>query len=271
MTGRTSGLTRRVLVYLPAGYTASPSRNYPVVVALHGFPGNPMSWMHPIHFNAVLDAAVAAHTLAAPIVVMPQIDHPVTFDSECTDAPAGRGPQVETFLSKDVPSWIVAHFHTIRSRSAWAVMGYSLGGFCAGVLAMRHPDVFGAGVLLIPYFRPDFSNYVPFARWSAAWRRYDLVQLAATAPPPVSLWVLASKADPMSYATTAAFVSRARSPMSVTAKILLTGGHRDQIFMPYLPEMLHWLASTLTGFAPSHTAPATLSAHVHPMATSPAS
>jgi hypothetical protein len=72
--------------------------------------------------------------------------------------------------------------------------------------------------------------------------------MAHTAPPPVAMWVLTSREDPLSYPTTSKFLSVARPPLDVTGTVLAHGGHRDSVFTPYVPASLAWLAQTLPGF-----------------------
>jgi hypothetical protein len=81
-------------------------------------------------------------------------------------------------------------------------------------------------------------------------RGYDLVRIAQTSPPPVSMWVLTSREDPLSFTTTSKFLSVARPPLDVTATVLAHGGHRDSVFTPYLPGALSWLGQTMPGFRP---------------------
>lgn len=193
-----------------------------------------------------MDALTAEHRLAPSIVVVPRIDTPASLDTECVNGGPGQ-PQTDTWLARDIPAWTAHHFRVTLTRTSWATLGYSYGGWCAASLSMRHPDVFGAAVVLLGYFRPDFSAaYDPLT--TATQRGYDLVTMAHTAPPPVAMWVLTSREDPLSYPTTSKFLSVARSPLDVTGTVLAHGGHRDSVFTPYVPAALAWLAQTMPGF-----------------------
>ena len=216
VTGARSGLRGEVLVYLPAGYDQRSARRYPVILALHGFPGNPAVWLNTIHVNTVVDTLEAQHKLAQSIIVIPQINDPISVDTECVNAPVGKGPQAETWLAQDVPAWVVSHLRVQTARTSWAVAGYSFGGWCAAMLGSRHPDVFGAAVVFQGYFRPDFSaGYNPLPTGSPVARGYDLVRAVQANPPPLAMWVLTTKADGLSYPTTAAFLKNVRPPLSV--------------------------------------------------------
>ncbi|GAB3878431.1 alpha/beta hydrolase [Terrabacter terrigena] len=235
----------QVYVYLPAGYDPRSSRTYPVVVGLHGFPSGPKSFLR-LDFLSDIDTLTAEHRLAPSIVVVPRIDTPAGLDTECVNGAPGQ-PQTDTWLSRDIPAWTVQHFRADRTRTGWATVGYSYGAWCAASVSMRHPDVFGAAVVLLGYFRPDFSRtYDPLT--SRTMRDYDLVAMARNAPPPLSMWVLTSREDSLSFPSTSSFLSAAHAPLDVAGTVLAHGGHRDGVFTPYIPAALAWLGQTLPGF-----------------------
>ncbi len=60
------------------------------------------------------------------------------------DSPVADRMQFETYIAKEVPAYIDAHYHTIKNRNARAITGLSMGGHGALFLAFRHQDVFGA-------------------------------------------------------------------------------------------------------------------------------
>ncbi len=245
VTGVHSGLTGQVLVYLPVGYDPSSSRTYPVIEALHGYPAHPASWVS-LGLDSRVDSAASSHAIQAPIVIVPQVNIPAMLDTECINGPVGT-PQTETWLAQDVPTFVVTHFRVATTRSSWAVAGFSEGGYCAAMIGMRHPGEFGAAIVLGGYFRPIFSaTFVPVR--GAAARPYDLVALAGHRPPPLAVWVETTKDDHLSYQSTAQFLRSVRPPMSATAVLLKTGGHRASVWADQLPRALAWLGTALSGF-----------------------
>lgn len=244
-----SHVKHKVFVRLPAGYDPEAATSYPVILALHGYPGGPESYNRVGRFYDKVDAAVAAGAMRAPIIVVPQLNASAKADSECVNAPGG--PQTETWLADDLHDWVGTHFRADMRPDAWATWGYSFGGWCATMLAMKHPHSFGAAVAYQGYFRPVFTGAAPFSPTSPEARSYDLVALAKAAPPPVSLWVFASAKDPLSYPSTREFLDAVRAPTSATAHIRAAGGHRMSVWTPRIPTSFVWLGQTASGFAPA--------------------
>lgn len=248
--GTSSQLTGRLVVSLPPGYEdpANAGRTYPVIEAFHGFPGTPEVWAEGVNLVPSLDALAARRGIQDVIVVAPQLEFPPGTDTECVNGGPG-GPQVETFVGTDVPKFVAQHLRVRTDRASWATIGFSSGGWCAAMTTMLHPDVFGAAVVLGGYFTPAFGNaYHPFPPGDPAADRYDLVRLARAAPPPVALWVQTSRADGLSYSTSAAVLAGARPPLSVQSRVEVGAGHRMSVWTAAVPDALAWLGTTITGF-----------------------
>jgi pimeloyl-ACP methyl ester carboxylesterase len=250
--GATSGLTGKVLVQLPAGYTspAASTPRYPVLEAFHGYPSEPSNWVRVFHIGQAVEARVQAHQLHPTLVVMPQVEIPRGLDTEGVNGGPGQ-PRVEAWLTRDVPDWVGQHFRVIPNRNAWATIGYSAGGFVAAMATVLHPAQYSAGIVMGGYFRPEFGPfYEPFPTTSPLGRFYDLPRVAAHRPPPVSLWVETSHADPLSYTSSARFLHVTRAPTAVHAVVLQNAGHRDSVWIALLPDALRWLGSNVHGFHP---------------------
>ncbi|MHA6782539.1 alpha/beta hydrolase [Pseudonocardia saturnea] len=142
LPGTTSGFAaRQAYAYLPPAWSARPRPALPVVLLLHGTPGDPTNWTEGGAAQSTADAWAAAHGGTAPVLVMPDINGALAADSECVDGPVGR---VETYLTVDVPAAVQQNFGTAAPGPGWAVAGLSEGGSCAIMLALRHPDLFTA-------------------------------------------------------------------------------------------------------------------------------
>jgi len=64
----------------------------------------------------------------------------------------------------------------------------------------------------------------------------------------VALWVETSKADGLSYSSSAALLKAARPPLSIQSRVEINAGHRMSVWADVVPDALKWLGATVTGF-----------------------
>lgn len=253
VTGARSRVRAAVYVTLPQGYTdaANAARRYPVLETFPGYPGGPAQWIETMDLGGALDKAVRSRVVGPAIIVSPATEIPPGIDTECVNGVDGE-PQVETWLTQDVPNWVSHTFRVRTDRASWATIGLSAGAWCAAMATMLHPEQYAAGVVMGGYFSPEFSaDYRPFGRGSPQAQRYDLVALAEHGAPPVALWVETSHSDRVSYPSTAALLAASRAPLSVQALVLMHAGHRLSVWRDELPEVIAWLGRNIPGFAPA--------------------
>lgn len=143
---------RDVWVYRPA---VPDSSTLPVVYWLHGYPDSP---------GAVFAAGIA-HSLDAyfaaghrPFVfVADDDDEARRGDTEWADASGGRDAE-EGFLLHTVIPTVEGRYP--RKRADRAIVGFSMGGYGAMNIALRHPDDFGQVASLAGYFHVDDPDRV---------------------------------------------------------------------------------------------------------------
>jgi enterochelin esterase-like enzyme len=252
VAGPLSGLSGQVMVQLPPGYTdpAQAAQRYPVLETFPGYPGQPAQWIRPMHLGTVMNQEVAAHRLRPALIVSAQVAFPRGADAECVNGVKGE-PQVETWLTQDVPNWITHTFRVRTDRADWTTIGLSTGGWCAAMATILHPAQYSAAIVMGGYFRPDFGPIgEPYPPGSPLARRYDLVAKVRAAAPPTAIWLETSHADPLSYGSSAALLKAARRPLAVTAVVLQHAGHRISLWQSLLPQSLTWLGANVPGFRP---------------------
>ncbi len=143
-------------VYLPAGYdAANASWRYPVIYLLHGRGDSMSAWTV---IKADLDGMIATHEIPAAIAIMPDapwnrrasyyIDSQFTGRAAPNDLPAGQ--PVETAFIDDLVPHVDATYRTRADRQGRVVAGFSMGGYGAMRLALAHPELFGAAIILSP-------------------------------------------------------------------------------------------------------------------------
>jgi enterochelin esterase-like enzyme len=135
---------RDVSVYLPPSYRTDPQRRYPVVYVLHGFTDSENGWFRvPSHFvnlPASMEKAIADGTRDM-ILVTP--DAFTRYGGSMYGSSITTGDW-ETFVTRELVSYIDAHYRTIAQRASRGLAGHSMGGYGTFRLAMKHPGVYGA-------------------------------------------------------------------------------------------------------------------------------
>lgn len=244
--GQGEGKSGTVTIWLPPSYTdpAQAKRIYPVIEAYHGLPGSDRTWLKAGKLGDTMGRLIAGREISPTIVVLPNI-LPGGVDTECIDS--GRY-QMETWLTKTIPDWVIAHLRVHADTSGWATMGYSLGGWCSAMSGILHPDRYAATIILGGYFQPLFYKYVPFSKVP---ERYDLLPGIEKSPPDIAVWIEVSGSDRISGPPSEQFVRAARAPMSVTSVTYADAGHRFSVWMDIYPQSLVWLGSTLPAFSPA--------------------
>ena len=138
---KTVGMRRKMLVYLPPGYSAD--RKYPVLYLLHGLGGTEHEWTGYCHADMILDNLIAEKKAVPMIVVMPngraQKDDRVP-ENIFTAAPSFA--VFERDLLDDVIPAIEARYSVRADRGHRAIAGLSMGGGQALNFGLGHPDVF---------------------------------------------------------------------------------------------------------------------------------
>jgi S-formylglutathione hydrolase FrmB len=137
----------KAVVIKPDDY--SSSRKFPVLYLLHGFSGNYSDWILKVPEVRKLSDEYNI------VIVCPDGG----FASWYFDSPQRKEWQYETYISKELISYIDSHYATINNRLGRAITGLSMGGHGALYLAFKHLDLYGAagsmsgGVDLRPF--PD--------------------------------------------------------------------------------------------------------------------
>lgn len=122
-----------VRVLLPPSYYTHPERRFPVIYFLHGY-GSRTSITQNVE---ELDSFMTVRGMQEFIIVEPTSANAFYANSRA------KG-NWEDVIAKDLVSWTDARFRTVADPSARGISGFSMGGFGAFYLGLRHPDVFQA-------------------------------------------------------------------------------------------------------------------------------
>jgi S-formylglutathione hydrolase FrmB len=125
---------RPAYVWVPPAWFGRTQPKLPVIVLMHGTPGQPSDWTRASFADATSLAFAEQHHGVAPILVMPDINGSLDADSECVNS-ALYG-QVETYLTQTVPAFMRKNFNAETTSGSIALAGLSEGGMCATMMAL---------------------------------------------------------------------------------------------------------------------------------------
>ena len=141
------GEQRSVFIYTPPGFAQNPTRRYPVLVLLHGSPGEPLDWLYSGNAHKAIDKAIASGALPACIIALPDGHGPFyKGGSEWANAINGRC-NMETAITRDLPQFLESRYRASTNPALWAIGGLSEGGYGAANLTVRHPERFQSALV----------------------------------------------------------------------------------------------------------------------------
>jgi len=265
VTGRRSGITRVVYVYLPPQYFQPTYRKYrfPVLELIHGQPGEPQDWINVVGVTAALDRLVSTRQAQPVVLVMPDANGAADVSLQCLNQVGG--PQDMTYLARDLPAAITHLLRVQPPGTAWGVAGYSEGGFCAANLALHFRYGYGFAGVLSGYFKP-FDNQLdqptrlvnPFGG-NRKLERANTPLDELEALPPAALvphfWLGAGSADKLDVVNAQVFW-QALQLRQTDVPLVFTpgGGHTMVTWRAEVPSMLTWMTPLLAHAAQEESA-----------------
>lgn len=154
-------------VYLPPGYDPKGSRRYPV---LYEAPYTYDLWDKSMNVGVVLDTLIDTGAIPPMLVVFVNTWQAPIDDTECANSVDGR-QWIDTYLAHTIVDHMDANYLTIPRREARAFTGFSQGAYCAAIVPLRHPEVFGTGIPISGYYHVGGggpNSLLPFAGDQAA-------------------------------------------------------------------------------------------------------
>jgi S-formylglutathione hydrolase FrmB len=169
----------KCVVIKPVTYKKSKT-GFPVIYLLHGYGGWYSNWI-----IRVPELKKYADNYNLMIVCPDGGPSSWYFDS-----PIDSSMKYETYVGKEIPGYIDAHYKTIKDRKARAITGLSMGGHGALFLAFRHAETFGAcgsmsGGVDLNYSKNKFDIIKRIGdtiSHASNWKNYMVVNLIETYP-----------------------------------------------------------------------------------------
>jgi enterochelin esterase-like enzyme len=242
--GPRSGITRRGYVYLPPQYRDPRYRTlrFPVLELLHGYPGNPGSWLSALKVTDIVDRLISSRAMGPLVLVIPTAYQAGHGPQECLDSATAKD---DTYLSLDVPADVRAAYRVADDPAQWGLLGLSSGGYCAVNLALRHRAEFGTAAALDGYFQPTDGPAAKVLRYD---RRLEaandpLVQAQRLQPgsgPVPGLWLSAGAANRDDLSQARLLVAALAHIEGVSLLLQNHGGHNFYTWLDALPPALTW-------------------------------
>ncbi len=234
-----AGGRRNIWVHRPPG----PDRaTIPVVYVLHGYPANPAD-LGTGSLPRLLDQEICR--TGRPFVVAVPDGNAGDVDTEWGDDSAGRFA-LETFVTQTVVGLVEGAQH--RPAAERAIVGFSMGGYGAAALALRHPQEYRQVAAFGGYFHVDDPDGVFGADTAAhapdqlvnagAGQRYFLVE-GTDEDTPLQQGSIRGESDRF-----AAILRTAGITVSVAHP---PGGHGEDTWYPQLGAMVDFLDAGWSG------------------------
>jgi enterochelin esterase-like enzyme len=242
-----TGSQRQVLVWLPPQYDQPGYRHhhFPVVMFLTGQPSTPETAFARFQFARRAMGEIDSRRVPPFIGVFPTLMISPPRDTECTDVPGG--PRAESWLVGDVPAFIEQHVRVESRSAAWAVIGWSTGGFCAAKLVTSHPQRFGSAVSLGGYYQPlqDRTTGSLFGgrKRLALLNSPEWLYLHHAGLGGSRLLLIAGRQDKETWSSTARMIRTTAGDPAVAHISFPQGGHNYRNYASYLGASLRWSAS----------------------------
>jgi S-formylglutathione hydrolase FrmB len=230
-----SGHRRRVWVYRPG---VTDSAVVPVAYFLHGLPGSYLD-LAKLGAQQTLDRLITTGALAPLVVVAPDGNSTGASDPEWADSHDGK-VQLESFVTGPLISAVEGTHR--RDRDHRFILGFSMGGYGAMNLALRHTDLYSAVASIAGYFDTDDESRI-FAddRAMLAANRPDRHVKASQALSRVMLADGSSDDEPITAGETQRFARLLRADGMHPFVDIQPGGHTPSYLATELPRALSYL------------------------------
>jgi enterochelin esterase-like enzyme len=189
-----------VYIVLPPGYAQHPWVHYPVLFLLHGFPGEPQTFITAGDLVPTYEVLLAEQRVQPMIIVVPSGSKHYLTDEEWANGVRAHSAW-ETFVARDLVATVDARYRTIPSGPARAIAGLSEGGYAALNIGFHHPNEFGVLESWSGYMKADdipaiFGRRAELRRYNSPADQLPVVASSLRANH-VSIWFYIGSDDPL--------------------------------------------------------------------------
>lgn len=162
---------RTIYIYLPPSYNTG-DKAYPVVYFLHGYGDSPQSFMtmYQPKFDEWFNNG------EKEFIVVALDGNTVCGGSFYVNSPSSGN--WEDYVVKELVAYMDQNYRTIPDVNSRGISGYSMGGFGALNLSLKHPDVFCSTLVFCPGVFAEDNLDAVITSWSSS---YDIKKTYAQA------------------------------------------------------------------------------------------
>jgi enterochelin esterase-like enzyme len=265
VTGARTHISREVYVFLPPQYfqPAYRTHRFPVAELISGYPGGPLDWINVMGIIQAYQTLLRDGAVQPVALVMPDPNGGPGISLQCLNVV--HGPPDATYLAQDLPNYLSRALRLVPPGPAWAIAGYSEGGYCAANLALLYPGRYGFAGVLSGYFEPlsdrlgtpsrlidPFGKSLRLRRLNTPLRRVSALSFSVMVP---QFWLGAGNSDREDVSAARKFqqLLLTRQP-NVPLNLVRGGAHTMATWRALVPPLLMWLTSHLA-FAAEHPVP----------------
>ncbi|MFD9891031.1 alpha/beta hydrolase [Amycolatopsis sp. NPDC059027] len=247
VTGRRTGVTRDVTVYLPPQYFDGTYKGlkFPVIEWIPNYPSGPEVVVGPYQLPDQLDAAIAKRALPPTVVIIPDPSGTprVGRDTECVDEVDGTAN--DTFLTADLREWGIQKLGLNPERRAWSIAGWSSGGYCAMNLVTRHPQWYGQAASVSGYDKAqvDAETKNLFKGRKDIDDANNVRVNVRLHPSPVEILAIAGEKESYESFAIDQIKTAAQPPIGFFSWKIPDAGHNMNTFKSQIPDLLAWIGA----------------------------
>ena len=245
--GKYSGVSNKVLLLLPPSAVKSLEINQPLnpkkyafAEFLTGFPAEPEMWLKMLNLHEIAQTFNVNNPGRELVGIIPQVNIQGSVDLECMNI-SKKYLSAETWLAQDVK-----HYATTRlglNDEKLGLAGVSTGGWCAAMLAIKHPDLYSGAVSIAGYYRPALPRTDPQEIQDAMNIKYDLGPLEERLTETIPIYLMASKGDKYSFRETQRYLSKSHPHLAINYHEIQHGAHNFHVWRNQIEPGLSWLFS----------------------------
>ena len=239
-TGSTSRITEQVWFLIPKHIVTAiqdgSNEKFPAVYFLSGSPGVPTAWLNGLKLDNQIQTVKNEVKLGDFISVLPDYNIQPHVDTGCMNIPGGV--QVEDWIAKDVASYVIKNLPA--KESGWMITGYSTGGWCSAMLALKHPEIFKGAAPIAGFFKTEIWMGLNSKSREALRNKYDLIKIAHQSKKQSDFYLITSKMDKSTFDSTNWFYNNIGAGHNADLLTLKDGGHNFTTWKPLVQDILKW-------------------------------